>query len=135
MSPKTVGDITEARVLAALLQAGYAILLPFGDNQRYDLVIDDAGTFRRVQCKTGRLRKGSIAVNGSSISAPHRGGARRDYRGAADLFGVYCPDTDECYLVPVDDVPTNEFRLRYAEVVGTDSARCRFAADYVIKRA
>ena len=27
------------------------------------------------------------------------------YRGEADLFGVYCPDTREVYLVPVNDAP------------------------------
>lgn len=135
MSPKTVGEITEARVLAALLQAGAVVLTPFGDNQRYDLVIENDGVFKRVQCKTGRLRNGTIVVNGSSISAPHRGGKRKDYRGSADLFGVYCPDTDECYLVPVDEVPVNEFRLRVDPVVGNNPKAVRMAAPYRITRA
>jgi hypothetical protein len=30
--------------------------MPFGENTRYDLVIDDRGTFSRVQCKTTSLR-------------------------------------------------------------------------------
>ena len=43
---------------AALIEAGYAVSKPFGENQRYDLVIDDGETLARVQVKTGRLRNG-----------------------------------------------------------------------------
>ena len=44
----------------ALRLEGYAILVPFGENTRYDLVIDDGRQMRRVQCKTGRLRDGAV---------------------------------------------------------------------------
>jgi PD-(D/E)XK endonuclease len=36
MNPKMIGEISEAQVLAAFLQAGEVVLLPSGDNQRYD---------------------------------------------------------------------------------------------------
>ena len=35
---KTAGEITEAVVLAEFLKAGFPVLVPFGDNLRYDLV-------------------------------------------------------------------------------------------------
>jgi hypothetical protein len=53
--PKRVGDISQAKVMAALVAAGKAVLFPFGENTRYDLVIDEGGRFVRLQCKTGRL--------------------------------------------------------------------------------
>jgi PD-(D/E)XK nuclease superfamily protein len=39
--PKAVGDRTTLAAMLALYQAGYAVLMPFGENTRYDLVIDD----------------------------------------------------------------------------------------------
>jgi hypothetical protein len=54
--PKDVGDRSTLAVMLGLQQRGYALLLPFGENTRYDLVIEDAPFFARVQCKTGRLR-------------------------------------------------------------------------------
>jgi hypothetical protein len=36
------------------VRRGYSVLLPFGVNQRYDLVLDLDGRFVRAQCKTGR---------------------------------------------------------------------------------
>ena len=134
MNTKTIGNITEARVLAALLQAGFTVLLPFGGGQRYDMVTERDGSFKRVQCKTGRLKKGSIVVNGCSIQAPHLGGKRRNYHGGADYFGVYCPDTDGCYLIPVDGTPDSRFALRVAATKNNQSKRIRMASDYIIKR-
>ncbi len=51
---KTIGELSEAIIIAKLIEVGYSVLTPFGDNRRYDLVIEDAdGQFWRVQCKTG----------------------------------------------------------------------------------
>ena len=38
--------------MLALHEAGCAVFLPFGENTRYDLVIDDGVSLQRVQCKT-----------------------------------------------------------------------------------
>ena len=58
--PKTIGDRTTLAVLLALREVGYSTLVPFGENTRYDLVIDDGEKLYRVQCKTGRLRNGAV---------------------------------------------------------------------------
>jgi len=49
---KVTGDTTEAIILAEFLKAGFPVLIPFGENHRYDLVIEAGGRFLRVQCKT-----------------------------------------------------------------------------------
>ena len=36
------GDISESAVVTRLLQCGYIVLIPYGQNHRYDLVIEDA---------------------------------------------------------------------------------------------
>ncbi len=54
----SIGDITEAAIIAQFLQLGFIVLTVYGGNQRYDLVIEDAdGQFWRVQCKTARIRR------------------------------------------------------------------------------
>src|SRR5262249_30713483 len=49
---KSIGEVSEAIILAEFLKAGFPVLLPFGDNQRYDMVVEVGGRFLRVQCKT-----------------------------------------------------------------------------------
>lgn len=69
---KTVGDTTEAVVLAEFMKAGIPVSVPFGENQRYDLIADVHGTLLRVQCKTGRVvQKESVLVfNATSHDSP-----------------------------------------------------------------
>ena len=39
--PKDVGDDSTLAIMLALKRAGYRVLMPFGENTRYDLVTDD----------------------------------------------------------------------------------------------
>ena len=108
---KRVGDISEARVLAALTEAGYVVSKPFGENARYDLIADDGTRLLRVQVKTGRLRGGAIKYNCSSSHA-HRGGPQRSYFGEIDYLAVYCPETRKVYLLPESELVASGAHLR-----------------------
>lgn len=46
---KQKGEIAEANVIAILLEKGYAISKPLGDNQPYDLVLDKDGLLLKIQ--------------------------------------------------------------------------------------
>lgn len=129
MNTKTKGDRTEGAVLAALLKAGRTVLIPFGENHRYDLVIEDSGSYYRVQCKTGRLERGGIEFNSCSVHA-HRGKKSRGYKGEADIFGVFCPQNDKVYLVPVDSVGTSNVFLRIDSPKNGRKTGLRMASDY-----
>lgn len=118
-------------VLAALIVRGRVVLQPFGDSQRYDLVIDDDGVFTRVQCKTGRLRDGAVRFSTCS-NTWHRGGGKQGYAGGADIFAVYCPDNGEIYLVPVGEVGSSEACLRIAPPLNGQRSKVRLASDYLL---
>lgn len=102
---KAIGEISEAMVLARFLQLGWVVLQPFGDNQRYDYVIDRGVGFERIQVKTGRIRKGSVVFSPTSSYA-HRGRKAKGYKGQIEMFAVYCPDNDKVYLAPVGEFNT-----------------------------
>ena len=133
MNSKDIGEMTEAQVLAALLRVRKVVLKPFGDNQRYDLVIDDDGAFLRVQCKTGRLIKGVIQFATSSSYA-HRGRGRRGYVGEAEFFGVYCPETDKVYMIPLSKVSDRRrmLKLRVDPTKNGQKKKVLWAKDYEI---
>lgn len=129
---KAVGEISEIAVVLRLMRAGYDVSRPFGDNARYDLVIDDGARLSRVQVKTARLRAGKIQFATSS-SQLHRGRGRQHYRGACDLFAAYCPDLDAVYLVPVDEVGVVECCLRFEPPRNGQRAGVRWARDYELR--
>lgn len=104
MNPKALGEKTEAILIAEFVKRDYKVLLPFGDNQRYDLVLDTNEGFKRVQCKTGRMQNGRILFEATSTRINTKGSYRVNYRGQIDYFAVYCYETGKAYLVPVDAV-------------------------------
>ena len=123
---KVKGDATEGAVLAELLRLRLPVLIPFGDNQRYDLVVDSGGRFVRVQCKTGCLRNGCVLFRACSSN---RKGVKSAYHGHADVFGVYCEALDTVYFVKVDEVGVSTTSLRVEKALnGQESGRR--AADY-----
>lgn len=108
MRPKETGELSEALVLAKLLCLGYSVSIPFGNNQRYDFIIDDNGKLLKVQCKTGRIKGGAVLF---SVRSSH-GKIKRDYKGEIDVFVVYCPDNNKFYKIPIDEVGINLYSLR-----------------------
>jgi len=129
MTPSEIGERTEAAVLAALSSLGKAVLIPFGP-RRYDLAFDEAGKLVRMQCKAGRQVAGAIHFRTHSVGRS----ALRDYRDDIDLFGVYCHEREEVYLVPVHDVPLRGARLRLEPPKNGQRAGIRAADKYLVMK-
>jgi PD-(D/E)XK nuclease superfamily protein len=129
--PVDVGQRSEAIILAELVKRGYRILLPYGTNHRYDLVIDVGSRFLRAQCKTGRLLDGVISFPTQSTRANTRGCFHAPYdAGQIDLFLVYCPGTDRVYAVGIGEVGSGKGFLRVAPTMNGQAKRIRWAADH-----
>ena len=135
--PKLVGDRTTLAVMLALVDAGLEVSVPFGENCRYDLVVDRTGELTRVQCKTGRLRHGAVRFSTAStyghLPSPHD--ARRHYLGQIDAFAVYCPETEGVYLIPIGEVLSrSNAYLRVESPRNCQRKGIRFASNYQIAR-
>lgn len=133
--PKTVGDRSQLAIIVALDRIGYPVLIPLGENTRYDLVIDEGTRLARVQCKTGRLRAGAVRFKACSSYAHHPNPKipKRDYVDEIEYFGVYCVETGGVYLIPIEDVqPRWECALRVDPARNGQQDRIRQAADYEI---
>lgn len=131
MNTKRIGDISEGEITIALLKAGKNVLKPVGDNNRYDLVIEDSGQFFRVQCKTGKLINGSIRANLRSVYLTTNGTKVENYKGQIDFLAIYCPQVDKVYLVPETDIGRKQINLRIDESSGYN---VRWAYQYELGR-
>lgn len=133
--PKDVGDRSQLAAMLGLRQAGYAIFTAVGENTRADFVIDDGERLFRVQCKTGRLRRGVVAFRACSSYAHHQNPASRarDYLGQIDYFAIYCPETAGVYLVPIKDAAlTAQGYLRIDAPRNAQRRRIRYADPYLV---
>jgi hypothetical protein len=122
--------------MLALHDAGFDLLVPFGENTRYDLVVDLDSRLVRVQCKTGRLRNGAVFFATCSAYGHHRNPQthRRNYADQIDYFAVYCPETGGVYLVPIQDVPSkSSAALRVTPALNGQAKRVRPASSYELR--
>ena len=136
---KEMGERSEAIIIGRLVYAGYTVLKPYGENQRYYLVIEDAErNFWRVQCKTAWSSKDQKTIMFNSCSNHYAYTwqkstmTRRHYRGDAEYFGIYSPDLDKVYLIPVDQVGLSHATLRLAPTANKQEKSVHWAKDYEI---
>src|SRR5579864_7889859 len=131
---KQLGDASEALVLAKLVSCGIKVLVPWGDNTRFDLVALTGGTFIRIQCKTGRFRDGYVTFR--TFGVGRDGNVYRYLAGEIDYYGVRCLETGAVYLVPFEEAGTStQPQLRVDPPKpnsrgGHQIARVRWAAKY-----
>jgi PD-(D/E)XK endonuclease len=126
-----VGQRSEAIILAELVKRGHRVLLPYGVNHRYDLVIDAGDRYLRAQCKTGRLRDGVIHFNTASVRVNTRRTFITPYDAEQiDLFLIYCPETDRVYALDVGEAASGHGALRVDPAANGQAKRIRWAADH-----
>lgn len=133
MNTKQKGEISELAVSLKLLTLGKSVSKPVGDNQRYDLIIDDDGKLLRVQVKTARIKNGCLIAT-TARTTGKKGGVyvKSAYSSdEIDAFAIYAPELDKCYLVPVKPgVAAMEIRMRLTPSQNGQLNRVRWAKDY-----
>ena len=107
MNTKSVGELTEAKIIVKLLELGYVCSKPFGDNARYDLIVDDGLRLSRVQIKTGRVREGSVIFNVTSANRY----TNKHYKGQIEAFVVFVPEINKYYWIPIEDTGKSKMQF------------------------
>lgn len=118
--------------MAALIERGDTVLLPFGV-VRYDLAFDrnDGVGIKTVQCKTGKVHRGSVIWSTAS-TRPYTATGSKHYRGQVDYFGIWCPGVDPVFLVPPEVVPNRFASLRLEPTINGQKKGIRWASDYLL---
>ena len=95
---KKKGNKAEAVVLSEFVKRGFPVLIPFGDNEKYDLVVEINGTFKSIQVKKGVSRNGCLIAD-----LRYKIGIKRikseKYFGKVDLIAIWCEENGKVYLL------------------------------------
>lgn len=127
------GDLTEQIVITELKRREISVSTPVGDNERYDIVIEQSdGDLLRAQVKTGRLKEGTVRFNGQSQHTNASGHTYERYGDDIDCFVVYCYDTDQTYLIPSCEVGASMY-LR-VDSPNKDTRQVNWAEEYRLEK-
>lgn len=133
------GDLGKSIVIADLISKGFAVSVPFHEDSRYDLIIDNGNRLLRVQVKTvhsdGKIVKFSVRtvrkwrrVDGSRAGNEHRYTSKD-----IDLIAVCDINGRNVYYVGACELGNGmtDLTLRISNPENFQRKGVRLASDYV----
>lgn len=109
---KQKGDIAEAFVTYLLKQKGFNVLIPWGEDNRYDLVAEKSGVFKRIQVKYVTPKNGVLEV---SIRSSNNYNILYYSPKDVDVIAAYCLKLSKVYFVPLSSIGNRRcLKLRLA---------------------
>lgn len=105
MNTKRYGNIGEAIAISSFVKYGIPIYLPFGDNEKSDLIAEFNGELNKIQVKTSiKAENGKMTFDLTSCTNHRNNGNRHKYTtDEIDYFFCYNVERDKSFLIKVSD--------------------------------
>lgn len=135
MNTKRIGNIGEAKVLAKFVELGLPVYLPFGDDEKADLVVEFNGKLNKIQIKTtADTLDGYYIVDlrncKNHVCCPNP--SQRYTEDDIDYFATYCLERDTICLFDIHDLPNGSIRLRYEPAKNNQNVGVRWEKDFLL---
>lgn len=132
MNSKTKGNISEAKALFEFQKYGIPVALPWGDNERYDMIAEFNNKLNRIQVKTANEENNGAILCYCRSSKNHTTNKElRTYKGDIDYFVFYNQNRDIIALVPIEVVGDKKtLFLRIKPPINNQTKKIKFFSDY-----
>ena len=127
MNKKDKGDFAELRVASELISSGWNVLFPYGEDNRYDLVAEKTGVFRRIQVKYVTPKNGALDAN---CRSSNNWSVMSYTPEDIDILAVYDSISTKIYFVPVGEINKNTFKLRLLATKNNQRQKIHLAEQY-----
>lgn len=136
MNSKMKGEFSEAKALFEFQKAGVPVSLPWGDNQRYDMIAEFNGKLNRIQVKTANEEENGAIKCYCRSSANHTTNKNlSDYVGQVDYFVFYNQTRDIIALVPIEEIGDKKnINLRIEPPKNGQLKGTRFFSDFSFEK-
>ena len=129
------GISTELVVAQKLIEYGYIVSVPYGNNSRYDMIVDTDTDCYRIQVKHASLNdNGSYTVSTSNKAITTHGNIRKYYT-KADVDFIITVIQDQLVVIPVEMIEHSQSKVFRVELPqhGTKS-NCNLIRDFTVER-
>lgn len=129
------GITTELIVAQKFIEKGYIVSIPYGNNSRYDMIVDTDKDCYRIQVKHASINdNGSYTVNTSNTVNKASGNLRKYYT-KNDIDFIVTVIEDQLVVIPVEMVEHSQSKV-FRTVLpqyGTKS-NCNLIEDFSVER-
>lgn len=135
MNSKRIGNIGEAKVLAKFVEMGIPVYIPFGDDEKADLIAEFNDKLNKIQVKTSIKSKNGCSLFDLTSSTAHRtnGGRRKYSNSEIDYFALYSLDRDKIYLMKAPDDPMTAITIRFEDTKSGKKIGVNYESDFLIE--
>jgi hypothetical protein len=106
LNSKKKGGIAVGEAISYFLKKNESVFVPISDSDKYDLVVNVNGSFKKVQCKysNDKAQSGGFIVDLRTFGGYREKTYHNKYeKDDFDLLFIYCSNNNK-YLIPSDVV-------------------------------
>ena len=109
---KQQGDATELRLMLLNHELGYTVSKPFGDNTKYDLIVDTGKELQRVQVKSTRRKETSGGMDCYNCLVCSGSDSKQVYTEKdIDYIAIYVIPENAWYKIPIVEIKGKTVKL------------------------
>ena len=109
---KQQGDTAELRFMLLNHELGYTVSKPFGDNAKYDLIVDTGNNLERIQVKSTRRKETSSGMDCYNCLVCSGADSKQQYSDKdIDYIAIYVIPEDAWYKIPIAEVKGKTIKL------------------------
>lgn len=102
---KNIGELTELKFYLEAFELGFIASKPFGDNAKYDFIIDSDGILSRVQVKSTNIKDERIRGDAYRINSSYGATRKNGYtKKEIDFLAAYIIPENTWYIIPIDKI-------------------------------
>lgn len=133
MNTKEIGNLTELQCITGLYELGCDVSIPFGNSQKYDLIIDYKNQLYKVQVKHAKDFNGEYFVFKTRWQGHNSSGYTQTLytKEEIDFFATYYKG--QVYLIPVEQCSGASKTIRIIPPKSGQIKGINFAQDYLAK--
>ena len=132
INSKAKGQLSEARVLYEFQKYNIPVCIPWGDNERYDLIAEFDGKFNRIQVKTANEEENGAIICYARSSTNHTTNKNLStYENDVDYFVFVNQTRDLLALIPIAEINGQKtIRLRIEPPLSNNGKTIRYFSDF-----
>ena len=138
MTTKQIGNIGEAKVLSEFVRLGIPVYLPFGDNEKADLIAEFNGKLNKIQVKSSqKIIEDKVRFSLVSSTMHRQNGVKHIYtENEIDYFALYNLERDKVYLISINEegLPKNEVTIRFNPPKNKNQFKTFLEENYLIEK-
>lgn len=135
MNTKVIGDISTANIITQFLESKINVAIPFGDKDRYDLIIDISSKLYKVQCKTVQHDNDTIYIRAYSLTTKNGKIIKNTYHGQIDFIAAFDNASKKVYLIDNNEIMKHgTVRLRLTKPKNNQKKGVRFAENFELNK-